>query len=403
MNKYQITATVISTALLASCASYAKVDLKSGMETPVPAATPSGSASEPTLGYIVYSGRSQGKQNIYRQDMIGMVPSGAPVAIYEETTGINNRAEDARYPQVTSDGRYIVFITRETTGVGASPADELVIMDHQGVEWFRAPHPQSNHCFNLNYPEIITYEYDTDFSQTNFEIITMCADQWPPTTMRAFHIGPSGNYFQTDGQLDQMPVGEYALLPGYTAANGGYIFAAQGDQLVFTKFEHNQPGPDKKATGQVHINSASRYDGGICSLNLSDPCPVDLPPKLKNVFAPSISPDGKYVGFNSEVYTGNAGVGEEFFVLDLPTTDLLDAYTPSWGMPIDLGYLSQIDDMDHANNQDNHYGTFTVNGLHQYTLHGDGDLQVAPDLTSAPTLIPSPNIEVWETGWFYKD
>ncbi len=399
MSKISVSILAASTFLFSGCVSFPN-DLPR-LETP--AAPPSGSAPEPTTGYIVYSGRSQGKQNIYRQDMVGMVPSGNPVVIYEDTLA-NNDGRDARYPQVTDDGRYIVFITRETTGIPclscpSGGIDELVVIDHEGTEWVREPH-FANYCQNINYPEIVTYEYDTEFSQTNLEVITMCADQWPPTSMRAFHFGPDANYFETEGQLDQMLVGEYALLPGYSSANGGYIITAQGDSLNFTRFEHNQPGPDKKGSGKVHIDVASRFDGGICPIDLS-PCPVQTPPELQNVFAPSISPDGKYLTFNSEVYEGVAGRGQEFFVIDLPATDIEAAYTPTWTDP--LGYLSNINDMSHANNTESSYGTFTVNGLHQYTIHGDGELQIAPDLNAVPITVPSPNIEVWETGWFYKN
>lgn len=369
-------------------------------------------ADVPATGYIAFVGVINNHSHLYRQDMDGMNPVGPPVRIYEDSSPVPNLEDgDARYPQITPDGRYIIFITRKTNGIPGSSSsgyDEIQVIDHTGYEWnsMTGIFAPNGTCDTINYPEIIQYKHDPLFYQTDFVVASVCAQDWANRYTMITGLGVDASYYldPNDGFVDgleNLPRTEYAVHPSYDQS-GGYILSSNSRSLKFSKFVHNQPGVDFISTTTVYIDSSQALIGGHCK-GQSGPCPIPSPTTIKDGFAPSISPDGGYVMYNAEVYNDVPARGEEIFVIDLPQTDLETAYTPTG--PFTPPFVSTINEMAHVNTPADEYGAFTVNGQHQYTIHtkAGGELWVAEDLTSPRIQIPLPaGLAAREAHWFYQ-
>lgn len=420
---YSILLTICGALGLASC--QANLDPSGLGQTPVASAA----VAEPIIGYILFVGDVDGRRNLYKQDMNGLNPDGPPVRVYDLDYDVAEGAGDARYPKITSDGRYFIFITRKSDGCcGGVGADEIQLYDHTGYAQNSFVMPMAkrdgSYCLTFNYPEIVDYRLGTFPHTPDMLVAFTCVDDWDNRESMTATMGQafagyfsrgSGNTPPGDGYtngLEKLRPTEFTIYPGYTAANGGFIVSSHEDRMWVSELVHNQQGDDFLGDALIHASPGQAREAGYCKSGntvpgpggSTMPCPIPSPTVLRDGFAPSISSDGAYLMYNADAFDNDPQRNEELFVINLPSSDLRNAYRQSF--PSQGVFQSTINLMPHVNDARSHYGRFAVNGLHQYVLYSkDGDgLWVAQDLTSAPVQVPlPPNMKAIDAAWFYRE
>lgn len=390
----------------------------------------------PTGGYIAYVKKDNtDKAELYRQDMTGITRVGTP----HKLSGVNDKLHnDIRYVNMTPDGKFLFFTERDSDP--NTPINDTIKMTNASGEVIWSSYDAG--CDSLQYPELLTYRYDDILEEVSFQIFAYCGDAQFGIGITASKI-PNNPVIFASRQPDEWlsydpniqngyqylspPAGgaEWAAIPQEFSPNSALMNTLQvpyvytGENLNFD-FTHNNAGVGNPGTAKCNgantspfaVKSAFKEQAGTPNNQLS---PLNAYP-VKKAFAPSISANGEYVMFNSEVYTDDSARNEELFAITLPA-DWCDGYrivthTPPPGGVPRLPTISYRSDLLELNSSSgNEYGAFAANTGTAYIMHRHNDpnnfgrstLYIAPNISAPPIrLNPTSNADEQEGAWFFQ-
>ena len=388
----------------------------------------------PTGGYIAYVKKDHtNKTELYRQDMVGTTVDGSPHKLSGVNLMLNN---DIRYVNMTPDGKFLYFTERDSDPL-ESINDTIKMTNASGEVIWSSSHAG---CDILNYPKLLTYGYDEILNEVSFQLFAYCDGVGMGITASKIPNNPvifaaSSSYawqsydpnIQNGYSYLSPPAGglEWAAVPEEFSANSALMdtlnvpYIHTGEDLNFNITQNNislSNQPVTKCNGNntspIVVKDEFKVDAGHPANGIS----LYFAYTLKKAFAPSISANGEYVMFNSEVHEDDPSRNEELFAVTLPA-DWCQGYqivsqTPPPGGAAPLPTIPYHSDMLLLNSSSgNEYGAFAANTGTAYIMHRHNDpdnggrtsLYIAPDInTPAVRLHPNATENEQEGAWFYQ-